>query len=254
MSKQMQGYRGSLDLYYQVEDSNGNFGEVFPAGNVTDFQIIPDAEELEIISTGNADYGQAADTMIDAKPTKCSFSVNRFNIDTLANAFMGSYAARTASAGTVDAGDPEDVTAYSDGISRLNHIDISNLVIKDETDTTTYVLDTDYEIVDAKLGLIKVLSTGSISGGDTLHASYSYAAESGYLLSGGTSSSRFLKMWGRGVNRFNNKESRVEIPRGSIKPNGNFSMVGNEAATVGFDVTINVPTDGSAPFTIITDA
>ena len=251
MSKTMSAYRGSLDLYYQVEDSNGDFGQIFSAGNVTDFEIIPEAEELEVISTGNSDYGQAADSMIDAKPTKASFSINRMNIDNWAVAFMGAIAARSATSSPVA---DEEVTAIAGGISKLANLDVSSVVVKDETDTTTYVLDTDYEIVDAALGLIKTLSTGSIGDGDTLHVSYTKDAETGFDLSGGTASSKFLRVWGRGINRFNNKRCLVKIPRASVRPGGNFSLVGTDPASTQFDMTINVPTDGSAPFTIITDA
>ena len=250
MSKQMNAFRGSLDLYYQVENSDGSFGPLHSAGNVTNFDITPDSEILEVISTGNADYGQAADSMVDAKPTKFSFSVNRFNIDNWAMAFMGDYAARSAaSAPVVD----EAHTVSMGDMIKLAGLDVSAVVVKDETGVTTYVLNTDYQIVDAALGIIKPIGS-TIETGDVLHISYTKGAETGFLLSGGTKSSYFLKLVGRGVNRFNNKRSIVTIPRGSVKPGGNFSMVSTEAGSIQFDGTINVPTDGSAPFTIVTDA
>ncbi len=251
MSKTMSAFRGSLDLYYQVENSDGSFGPAHSAGNVTNFDITPDAEELEVVSTGNADYGQAADSMIDAKPTKFSFTVNRFNLDNWAMAFMGDYAARTAAQGSVV--DEAHTVSMGDMI-KLAGLDVSAVVVKDATGVTTYDLTDDYLIVDAALGIIKPVEGGAISDGDVLHISYNTAAETGFLLSGGTKSSKFIKLFGRGVNRFNNKRSIVSIPRGSVKPGGNFSMVGTDAASIQFDGTINVPTDGSAPFTIVTDA
>lgn len=250
MSKTMSAFRGSLDLYYQVENADGSFGPLHPAGNVTNFDIVPEAEELEVIDTGNSYYGQSADSMIDAKPTKSSFSVNRFNLDNWAMAFMGDYAARTAVETSV--ADEEQTASLGDMI-KLAGLDVSAIVVKDETDTTTYVLNTDYEIVDAALGIIKPVVDGSIGDGDVLHISYTKAAETGWLLSGGTKSSKFIKLFGRGINRFNNKRSIVTIPRASVKPGGNFSLVGTDAASIQFDLTINVPTDGSAPFTIVAD-
>ncbi len=250
MSKSMSAFRGSLDLFYQVEASDGSFGPTFAAGNVTDFSISPDAEELEIIDTGNANYGQAADAMIDAKPTKFSFGVNRFNIDNWDVAFMGSHAARSAAQANVT---DEAVVVTLGEMSKLAGLDISAVVIQDDSDTTTYVLDTDYEVIDAALGIIKWLSAGSIGDGDTVHIDYTTAAETGYLLSGGTESSKFLKVWGRGINRFNNKRSIINIPRASVKSSGAFSFVGTDAAAMQFDGTANIPADGGATFTIITD-
>lgn len=250
MSKTMSAFRGSLDLYYQVENSDGTFGPVHSAGNVTNFDITPDAEELEVVSTGNSDYGQAADSMIDAKPTKFSFAVNRFNIDNWAMAFMGDYAARSEASANISG---EAQTVSMGDMIKLEGLDVSAVVVKDETDVTTYTLTDDYLIVDAALGIIKPVDGGAISDGDVLHISYTTALETGFLLSGGTQSSKFIKMFGRGINRFNNKRAIVTIPRGSVKPGGNFSMVGTDAASIQFDGTINVPTDGGTPFTIITD-
>ncbi len=250
MSKQMQGFRGSIDAYFQVEQSDGSFGPVYPAGNLTNFELTPDAEEMEIISTGNDDYGQALDSMIEAKPTKGSFGVNRFNIDLLALAFMGDVAARSGTETTVT---DEVVAAVPGEIFKLANIDVSALVLTNTAGTTTYDVEDDYEIVDAALGLVKVVAAadgGTIAEGD-IHADYTAAAPTGWLLNGGTKSSKFIKLIGRGINRFNNKRSIITVPRASIKSAGGFSFVGTEAASISFDLTCNVPTDGSPVFTVV---
>jgi hypothetical protein len=54
-------------------------------------------------------------------------------------------------------------TAYPIG---LKHV--SNVVVQDATDTTTYVLGTDYTL-DATTGMITALSTGAITALDVLH-------------------------------------------------------------------------------------
>lgn len=250
MSGTMSAYRGSLDAYYQIEQSDGSFGPVKPAGNLVDFSIIPESEELEVISTANADYGQAADSMIDAKPTKVQYSCNRFDRDGLGVVFMGSVTARTAVSSTVTA---EAHTVSMGDMIKLDNEGVSSVVVQDATDTTTYDLGDDYEITDAALGIIKVLEDGDISDADVLHISYTVDEETGYEIAGGTDSSKVIKIWGRGVNRFNNKECLVLIPRMPIKPGGNFSLVGTDAATIQYDGTINVPSDGSAPYTIIVE-
>jgi hypothetical protein len=253
MSKQMQAFRGSLDLYYQVEQSDGSFGPVYPAGNVTNFELVPDAEEVEVISTGNADFGQALDSMIEAKPTKGNFTVNRFNIDSWALAFMGEVAARTGTEAEIT---DEVVAAVPGEIFKLANLDISELALTNTEGTVTYDVDDDYEIVDAALGLVKVKTAaegGAIVEGD-IHADYTAAAPTGWLLNAGTKSSKFIKLWGRGINRFNNKRSIVQVPRASVKPSGGFSIVGTDPASIQMDLTCNVPTDGSPVFTVVAEA
>lgn len=251
MSKTISAYRGSLDGYFQIEASDGSFGEVFPAGNLSDFAITPNASELEVLSTQNADYGQAADTMTDAESTAITFTANRFNVDNMRIANMATLTERTAIEASITG---EEVTAVLGGIFKTAGLDISSVVVTDSTSTTTYVLNDDYEIVDAELGLIKVLADGDIADGESLLVNYTKAAETGYLISGGKSPSTYIRFWGRGINRFNNKRTLIKIGRGSVRPDGSFSYVGSDAAEQGFAVTATIPTDGSAPYEIITEA
>lgn len=248
MGSEMRGYRGSLDAYFQLYDENDELGAAFAVGNLTEFNLTPDSEEVEVISTGNADFGQAADSMTDPKPTKCQFTCNRHSRHTLALNFMGSVSARSAVQATVT---DESVNVEVGELFKVLGLDISAVTVTSDDGNTTYVLDTDYEIVDAALGLMRVIDGGSIAAGSVL-VDYTKAAETGYLLEGGVDSSKFVKIFGRGVNRFNSKRTIVEIARGSIRPSQAFGMVGSDPATAGYEVTITTPDDGSAPFKVIT--
>ncbi len=250
MSKQIRAYRGSLDGYYQVEQDDGSFGPVYSAGNLIDFSINPEVDSLDVISTRNADYGQAADSMADPKPTKIPFSVNRFNIDHWAMAFMGEISKRTASQKTIT---DEVVHARVGEMAKLANLDISSLVLNHTSGSPTYTAGADYEIVDAELAIIRFPSTSSIPDDTDIHADYTAAAESGYLLEGGRKTSRFIKFWGRGLNRFNNKRCIIHVGRAAVVSSGAFSFVGTDAAEMGMEMTANVPADGSAAYTIITD-
>ena len=53
---------------------------------------------------------------------------------------------------------------------------ISSLIVKGSAGTPTYVLDTDYKLINAKTGEIKILASGSITTGLALELDYSYAA------------------------------------------------------------------------------
>lgn len=243
----LRGYRGSLDAYMQLHDSGGALGAPFSVGNLQDFTITPAAEEVEIISTGNSDFGQAADAMTDPKPTKVSFSANRHSVQTMAVNFMGSVAARSAAQATVT---DEVVPVEAGGLFRVDAFDISAMTVKDAPAGTSYAVDTDFVVVDAALGLLRAVEGGGITTG-TVAVSYTKAAETGYLINGGVDSSKFVKIFGRGVNRFDSSRCFIEIARGSIRPAQGFGLVGNEPAVAGYEVTITTPTDGSAPFKII---
>lgn len=95
----------------------------------------------------------------------------------LTKAFLGSLDTTNVSSGTA-VSDTLVITAldtaYPVGIKYL-----SNLVVKDETDTTTYVEGTDYT-VDLDKGEITALSTGTISASDTLHLTYDNASYNEY--------------------------------------------------------------------------
>lgn len=56
----------------------------------------------------------------------------------------------------------------------LAHPHVSSVVIKNTAGTTTYILDTDYKIVDAATGTLERLTTGAITAGQAIKADYEY--------------------------------------------------------------------------------
>jgi hypothetical protein len=70
-------------------------------------------------------------------------------------------------------GSPENVTAKLGAIVEFAHPGASAALVQDVTNTTTYVLGTDYEITPAG---IKCLTGGSITQDEVLHVTYTYPA------------------------------------------------------------------------------
>lgn len=101
-----------------------------------------------------------------------SMTMESLNEDNLALALYGT--ATIVASGTVAAA--YSVWGYHDLWSNLNHVNVSSLVIQDNTDTTTYVSGTDY-LTNEAAGSFKTLSTGSIGDGEELHVTYDYAAQ-----------------------------------------------------------------------------
>ncbi len=73
--------------------------------------------------------------------------------------------------------DTFDSTLAVGDIVKLKQFNVSTLVVKDSAGSpATLVLNTDYEIVDAKQGLIRILSLGSYT--QPFRAQYAYASTS----------------------------------------------------------------------------
>jgi len=113
-------------------------------------------------------------TLITETKLGINFKIDEFD-DLNLNAIVfgnGVTDASYASGSVVD----EAHTAKLDRFLFMAKDKISAVVVTDSTGATTYVLDTDYTIEDAALGIIKILSTGSITADEALLIDYSYAA------------------------------------------------------------------------------
>ena len=98
-----------------------------------------------------------------------SVKLGTFSADNIAKALFGS--ASVVAAGT---GVTETVTGYEDALVPLGKTGVTNLVVKDVTDTTTYVAGTDYDLVRSGLW---VYAAGAIADGAVLHLTYDHPAQ-----------------------------------------------------------------------------
>ncbi len=240
MSLPISGFRGSLNLYFQIEKEPGVFGTAHLFGNLSNFELIPAADKVDIISTMNEDYGQAADTMTDPQPTTASATINRFSLTTEALAYMGDLELLEGSEKTIS--DEEHKGVKSGDIIKLDGgFGVKDVSIK----TGGSPLDEDQFVVkEPDLGLIEVLTDGDIE------VSYTVAAPSGLKLSGGVNPSRFLRCWGVGINRFNNKKRMIKLARAGVRPGGGSSLVGTDNSEINLEFTLTTPADGSPAFEI----
>jgi len=147
---------------------------LIPVGNVSDLRIAIATSVLEHKESTTGFRGIDLRLTTEVKAT-LTMTVENFIAANLATALRGTNT--TVASGT-------SVTfntgvAVQDAILALPHIKVSNVVVKDDTDTTTYVADTDY-ILNAEAGSIKIVSTadgGSIATDDVLHITYDHAAQ-----------------------------------------------------------------------------
>ncbi len=235
-------YRGSLNMYFQVEldSATATFGPAMLLGNLTSFELTPSAETVDVISTLNEDYGQAADSMVEPSSTTVSATANRFNLSTEALAMLGDIEVLSTEAKTVT--DESLGTVKAGDIVRLAGLGVSDLVL---SSAGSPVDEERYRLVEPTLGLVKILDAGDYT------ASYTVGAQNGTRLTGGTNSAKFVRLLGRGVNRYNSKETIIKISRSSVAPSGGFSLVGTDNSEIGLDFVLLTPADGSPAFEMI---
>lgn len=245
-------FLGSGDLYIDKLTSAGVAQGYQLVGNATSFQLSVEAEEKKQTGNKRDTYGQTIASNAKISATKISITLNQYDVPTMAAALMGDTVAMTASSGSVTAGSPEDVDAISDRWVELANYGggVSSVVVKDETDTTTYVADTDYE-VNTRLGMIKALSTGSISDGDTLHVAYDYAAEAGYKITGATESSVLLKLRLDGYNVNSGNNVQVTVWEAHVIPSTPIDFLSEDYGEITLEGEMITPTGYSWPFEII---
>jgi hypothetical protein len=147
---------------------------------------------------------------------------------------------QTQAAGDVAA---ENVTAKLDRWCVLANQVVSSVVVKDSTDTTTYVLNTDYQI-DAESGAIRPLSTGNISADAVLHVSYHKAALTALHEIKLLQASRFTGDAYVIIRTNNGHVSRKYIPSVEIMPDGDFDL-GDGSQPVELSFTVNALFDAT---------
>lgn len=111
------------------------------------------------------------------------------------------------------------------------------LLVQDDSDTTTYVAGTDYEVntslKDDSIGRIRFLEGGSITEDDVIHVTYGYAATTYYEIQA------FANTQIEGILRFVSDnpagvQQELEIWRVSLTPSGDTAMIGDDWSTLGF--------------------
>jgi len=110
-------------------------------------------------------------------------------------------------------------------------------LVQDDTDTTTYVAGTDYELdttlSDDKIGRIKFLEGGSIVDGATVHVSYGYTALTYTLIKAFANTEITGKLRFVSDNPAGNQQE-LEVWTVSLTPAGDTALIGDDWSTMEF--------------------
>tara|TARA_R110002072_G_scaffold298960_2_gene473714 strand:+ start:1879 stop:2652 length:774 start_codon:yes stop_codon:yes gene_type:complete len=227
--------------FFDPFDANGNTTGEIDMGNTPGFNLGVESTNLEHFSSRGG---------LNEKDRDVATGVNRtasMTIDNLAIENMGYFAISTQSA-IVQVATPvvdEAITVQKDRWYQLGVAanatgvrNVSAVVVQDVTDTTTYVLGTDYNL-DLPLGRIQIIAGGAIANDDVLHIDYTPTAETRQQLVADTNPVKGAMRVVSDNPEGSNKD--YYFPSVNLKPTGEMPIIGAEDAwaTIGFDIGIN---------------
>ena len=165
------------------------------------------------------------------------YALNAFIIPTAANQHF--YKCTTA--GTSEATEPTwtmDGSTVTDGSAVWTDM---GLIL--------YPVTTDYTI-SHRLGLLQILSTGSITDGTNLQVTYDYNAISGSKINGSVKPTVKTRLLLDGKNAANGKSVMVRVDEAVLSPSGEVDFLSDDWTTLEMEGTLKTLTGKTSPYTV----
>lgn len=207
--------------------------------------VVPTPEQIDQISKQNGTAGQIVSRAQLPKPTTLNLAIDDTDDQrVLAYALNGLIGAFSQTSGTVTDEVVTAPAALGDWIALANR-QVSAVVVKDSTGTTTFVAGTDYT-VDAAAGFIKILSTGTITAAESLKVSYTKAAVTGNDVQGALVTSTLLRVDADLRSLVDGSSARLVVPIYQASSSGNQDFLGKNMLVAGLTGAMFLPPVGSA--------
>lgn len=245
----MSGFLGSGRIYVDRKVGSSFQGYHY-IGNATKFEVKENSEKKERVSKDKANYGSALNTVFVKKPAEVNITLDDLDKDNLALVFLGATSAVSVTGATVT---DEVLIGYKDKILQTAKRHISSVVLTDSAGTTTYVLNTDYQITDAKLGLIKVLAAGAITDAQSLKIDYTYGSFTSSKVAGGTNANIIMRVLFDGVNQADQSLAVVNVWEAVLSPTSGVDFLADDFTSLELAGTANVPAGGTEAYTVELD-
>lgn len=210
-------------------------------GNCPAFNLNVTFEELNHFDSTNG-FREEDESIITQRQIMSTITCDDLKPQNLAWFFMGSDSTVTQSSVTGETYDIADVefdTVYQIGAADGTPTGLRSVTVDSvEADPTgtpvSFTEDDDYEIVDADRGLIRFLDSGNYSEGDTVQITYDLAAVSSPQVVSGRAQIEGALMFLAKNAAGNNVDYRM--PYAKIRPTGDLALIGEDWATMEFDV------------------
>lgn len=199
----------------------------FSLGEATKFELTNGSEKKEILSGKCESYNQPVSTIYIPTPSELTIDIVTIDSENLALLRASVANLTTQNAGTFN----DVVTAKFDRSHRVSVRNVDTLVVKDSTDTTTYVEGTDYVIDNKALGLFSVLSTGAIADGDELHVSGTMKASTFDSINSNDTLGIYYQVALAGRNMDTNKPLVVDVFKTQLVADGAVDFLSSDFVT-----------------------
>ena len=240
-----ESFLGSGDLYINRMTDAGALTGAKIAGAVTRFALNPESEMREQTGRGRNNYGQVIASATLPGKTNINLTLNQLDAENMALAFLGDVSAFSQAAATAATA---VITAVLDRWVEIGKEQISNLVVKDATDITTYVVDVDYT-VNARLGMIKLINPAL--DGDTLNLTFDAAAVTASKIVGGTSPIIRARLLLDGKNYVNGRDCKVLVYSARLRPTTEVDFLSEDFLPLELEGLCEIPEGKDEPFEII---
>lgn len=212
------------------------------------FEVKANTELKEQVSKGRSTYGQVIESVAIQKPADLSVTLSEMDKDGLTLALLGSQVVINQGSGTIT---DEAITAKLDkwvSLSKQNFA-TAGFSVKHTSGTPTYVLGTDY-LVNYRLGMVKVLSTGAILEGASIKVSGSYNAITGTSISGATQAQVRAEFVLDGINFADSLPVIVTAREVVMSPDSAFDFLADGFGEITMKGRMKTPVGYSEPFTV----
>lgn len=208
-------------------------------GNTTEFNITIESENLDHYDSDNG-VKTKDDSVVLQITRNGTLTTDNMSKENLALFFLGDISTVTQTSTPVVAEALNGVVKgyfYQLGKTTANPQGVRNVsAVAVKKGGTTYVANTDY-VLDAALGRIQILETGSIAANDNLTVDYTPAANTRERISTNSSASltgslRFVAKNPKGTQR------DFVIPKVTLRPTGDFVLKGEDWQSASFSVEI----------------
>jgi len=223
-------FRGQGKLFIASRDAVGAPTGLLFLGDLSSAELSPNMERDETIEnvTGSNAVGSS---YLKRAQYNISIAMRSIRHDHLAQALHGTDTAKAAAAVT-----DEPHSGYHDKFIKLEHTNVSAVVVTDSTGVTTYTegAANDY-ILHADEGMIEILSTGSISDAEALLVDYDYAGQH-HIAIAPHNQEKYLVFAGKN-SADNDKMTRCEMYKVKLDP-GALSLITDSTADMSISGTL----------------
>lgn len=246
------GFLGAGDLYIaRYNPSTGAFDEFAGPYEATQFEIKPNSELKEMTSKGRGTYGQVIESVPLPQPADLSVTLAEVNRESIAMALFGTTSASSQGSGTVT---DETITMTAAKMDKWLQLSKQNIaetgfVVTNSGATTTYVEGDDY-VVNRRLGMLKVLSTGDIASTGDIKVDFDYSAISGTKVAGATQSQVRAKFKLDGINFADQLPVIVDVWEAVLTPDNAFDFLQDEFAEIALKGRLKTPVGKTEPFQV----